>query len=75
MIADASQDIDRALELLYVTPITDTNSLEHVRYVVKYMALADLITLSANSSIGSDHGAAVHMTASVQPRDWLSALG
>lgn len=64
MIADAAQDIDRALEPYYVVPITGTNSLELMRFINKHMAASSIHEMLANNS-GAHAQPEVHQSAAV----------
>lgn len=66
LIADVAQDLDRALDLSYITPITGTNSIEHLRFANKHMAAAafcDMLAMNTNED------PEVHIKASIVHHD------
>ncbi len=64
-IADATGDLDRALEPRYVTPVTGTNSLEHLRFIVKHWAAAKLNDLLLTNAGGTE----THLAASLHHQE------
>lgn len=75
LLADATDDLNRALDPLYVTPIqpnvaagytTATTALQHLNYIVKYFTAAEILDLIANAT---DAAPDVHVQQAVSHRE------